>query len=95
MSDQRYRDSVPVTLFICAVTMVLGAFVVCMMLLVSNRQETLENREVGKVNQTYTRATNCFAAHNPNERNDQLREACYEKAEKATGVKVDRYGDGR
>lgn len=93
MSDQRYRDSVPTTLFIAATSMVLGAFFVTIFLLINVRNETLENRRNGLTNQTYVRATNCFAAHNPNQRTPELRETCYNLAEQATGAKIKRYGN--
>lgn len=56
---------------------------------------TLGNRNIGKVNQTYNRATNCFAATSPAKRTPEHVKECYDKAELATGTKVDRYGDAK
>jgi hypothetical protein len=56
---------------------------------------TLGNRAVGKVNQAYGRATNCFAATSPPKRTPEYVKQCYNKAEAATDTRIDRYGDGR
>lgn len=53
---------------------------------------TLGNRQVGKTNQTYIRATNCFAATSPAQRTPEYVAKCYDKAEKATGITIERYG---
>lgn len=90
----KYRDSVPVILFMTAISMVLGAFTITIFLLISNRNETLQNRQNGLVSQTYNRATNCFAATSPTKRTPTYVKECYAKAEKATGVTIQHYGDG-
>lgn len=95
MPDQRYRESVPVVLFISAVSMVLGVFAISIALQINNRHELLTNRENGLVNQYYNRATNCFAATSPTKRTPEYVKECYDQAEKATGVKAERYGDAK
>lgn len=92
---EKYLRSVPTTLFISAVAMVLGAFAIVIMLLISNRHETLTNRANGLTNQAYARATNCFAATTPTKRTPEYVKECYDKAEAAAGVKIDRYGDAQ
>jgi len=64
-------------------------------MLISNRLATDRNYRTGLVNQTYQRATNCFAATSPPNRTPQYVKDCYDTAEKATGVKVERYGDAK
>lgn len=92
MPDKAYRDSVPLTLFISAVSMVLGAFFISIVLLINLKHETLVNRQNGLVNQTYLRASNCFTAVPASDRTAEWVNICYDKAEKATGTKVERYG---
>lgn len=90
---EKYRDSIPTTLFIFACSMVLGAFSIVIFLQVNNRQELLVNRQNGLVNQAYNRATNCFAATSPTKRTPEYVKDCYNKAEAAAGVTIERYGD--
>lgn len=94
MSNPEHHDAVPIVLFITAISMVLGAFAITIGLLINTRKETLINRQNGLVNQTYVRATNCFASTTPTKRTPNHVKDCYDKAEQATGQKVDRYGDG-
>lgn len=59
----------------------------------SNIQETKINRQNGLVSQTYNRATNCFQAVPVEVRTDEYISSCYDKAEEATGTKIERYGN--
>lgn len=62
---------------------------------VRNREATERNRQLGLVNQAYNRASNCFAATSPTKRTPDHVKECYRLAEEATGVKIERYGDGK
>lgn len=93
--SEKYRDSIPTTLFIFAITMVLAALTLVLFMQINNRNDILINRQNGLVNQAYNRATNCFAATSPTKRTPEYVKECYTKAEAAAGVKIDRYGDGR
>lgn len=98
MPDTKYRESVPVVLFITAISMVLGAFAISIALQINNRHELLVNRQNGLINQYYNRATNCFAATSPTKRTPEYVKECYAQAEKASGVDpniIERYGDGK
>lgn len=64
-------------------------------LLNSANKETLKNREVGKVNQLYVRVVACLASVTPTQRTAAYVKECYDRAEVSTGVKAERYGDGR
>lgn len=55
---------------------------------------TNRNNQTGLTNQFYNRATNCFAATTPTKRTPAYVKECYDKAEAATGIKGERYGDG-
>lgn len=92
MSDKAYRDSVPLVLFISAVSMVLAAFFIVIVLLINNRHELLQNRRNGLTTQTYIRASDCKISVPAEERTDKWIAGCYDKAEHSTGVKVERYG---
>lgn len=94
MSDQRYRDSVPVVLFVSAISMVLAAFFITIALLVNVRSETLQNRQNGLITQTYNRTTNCIVTEfDESKRNSaEFVNGCYDQAEQSTGAKVERYG---
>lgn len=58
-------------------------------------QETRVNRTNGLTSQTYNRATGCFVAVPYAQRTDEYIHSCYDKAEKATGVKIERYGGSK
>ena len=75
-----------------AVFILIGSMV---LLLLANIMATNRNHTTGKTNQTYLRATNCFAATSPTKRTPDYVVECYDKAEEATGIKVERYGDGQ
>ena len=47
--------------------------------------------ELGKINNTYHRANSCIITTDPSLRTKETKNACYDMAEKATGVKVDRF----
>lgn len=72
-----------------------GTGLMIMILILGNQQATLTNREVGKVNQTYNRVVACLASVSPTRRTPEYTKQCYDLAEKASGVRVERYGDGR
>lgn len=56
-----------------------------------NQRLTNRNNNTGLTNQFYTRATNCFAAVTPTQRTPEHVKWCYDEAERATGVKGERY----
>lgn len=56
-------------------------------------RQTERNRQQGLVGQTYNRATNCFLAVPAAQRTKEYIHYCYDEAEKATGKKVDRFGN--
>lgn len=60
---------------------------------ISTRQQTERNRQQGLVGQTYNRATNCFLAVPVSQRTVEYIHSCYDRAEKATGKKVERFGN--
>lgn len=93
MPTDKQRDPIPLALFIFAISMVLGALTLVLFMQINNRKELLINRQNGLVNQGYNRATNCFAATTPTKRTPEYVKECYDKAEKAAGVTIDRYGD--
>lgn len=53
------------------------------------------NREIGSVNQTYLRASNCFTAVPAANRTPDYITECYDKAEASTKKTVERYGDAK
>lgn len=94
MPDKAFRESVPVTLFISAVSMVLAAFFITITLLLNVRHETLTNRKNGLITQTYNRTTNCIVTEfdETKRKSKDFVNSCYNQAEQSTGVKVERYG---
>lgn len=65
------------------------AFQVALMMI--NIGNSNRNHVKTLINQTYLRASNCVAAGLPNVTPEYI-EQCYDKAESATGQKIDRYG---
>jgi len=59
----------------------------------AERSAVDRNYQNGLINQTYNRATNCFAATTPTQRTAEYVKHCYDSAEAATGKQIDRYGD--
>lgn len=88
---ERYHESLRRLHIMIAVSMVLGALAILISLQLNNRQELLTNRHNGLVNQTYVRTTNCFLAVPADQRTAQWINSCYNRAEKSTGMKVERY----
>lgn len=74
--------------------MVILTLVLVGLMLMDNKNATLKNREVGKINQLYTRVTACLASVTPIQRTAPYVKSCYDRAEAETGVKATRYGDG-
>lgn len=58
-----------------------------------NTKEVLTNRANGKVTQTYTRFIACVTSQAPTVRTHEYTQDCYNKAEAATGTKVEHYGN--
>lgn len=69
-----------------------ASFLIVIRMQAESNRNINRNYQNGLINQTYNRATNCFTAHDPNQRTPELREWCYDIAEKATGTKIERYG---
>lgn len=68
-------------------------FMVVALMNINGTRQTERNRQQGLVGQTYTRATNCFQAVPAAQRTQEYIHSCYDRAEEATGKKVERYGN--
>lgn len=53
------------------------------------------NRKIGQENRTYLHANACVISVSPTTRTPQYVKACYDQAEKETGVSVERYGNAK
>jgi hypothetical protein len=84
----------PVLLYTFATAMILSAFGIVLGMQVSLHSDILTNRKTGLVNQTYNRVVACLASTSPTQRTPAYVKSCYSKAEAATGVTVEHYGDG-
>lgn len=74
-----------------APVVLVGGFIVTAFVII-NYFTINSNRKTSKTYQTYTRSTNCFLAIPAEKRTRAYIDMCYDKAEAATGVKVERYG---
>lgn len=55
----------------------------------------VNQKERSSYGQTYVRALACMASVSPTRRTPDYVKDCYDKAEAATGQKVERFGDGQ
>lgn len=76
---------------LAAPVILVGGFIVTVFVIL-NYFTVNNNRKTSKTYQTYTRSTNCFLAVPAEMRTLAYINKCYDKAEAATGVKVERYG---
>jgi hypothetical protein len=74
------------------ITLVIFGFIVVVVGIVYNIQETRHNRRNGLINQTYTRVMTCLISVPPESRDRLYIDNCYDQATHATGVQVERYG---
>lgn len=66
----------------------IGGFSLLIMFIFGNRDQT-------RVNQYYVIASNCFVAITPERRTPEYMRGCYDKAQRITGIKAERFGDGK
>lgn len=73
--------------------MVLFGLLVLAFAVSSNRKQTEKNRLQSLRGQTYSISTNCFLAVPADNRTTNYIQECYDKAEKVTGFKIERFGN--
>lgn len=81
--------------YVFAMLLLFASFLITVKMQADQRRAVDRNYRTGLVNQTYLRSIDCKSSVSPTQRTPEYVKECYNQAEKATSVTVERYGHGK